>query len=167
MGWQRFSTTQSFVVALHFPLIEKAAKVSSITCEDLPDDMVNHHNGLYSTSKNKAFLTWRYEHRKYFKKRISHGSYSCIIIYRIEKKKGLNLLILLEVLGDSVFHSRAIAALLRHHRSFVLHFLTESGISFKPHLVLSRTQPVIVFRDDVLQCEKSIRFSSGDLEGVL
>ncbi|MFD1096336.1 GNAT family N-acetyltransferase [Salegentibacter chungangensis] len=115
------------------------------------------------------FIQWRYKDPIYkIKKLLSGGSVVAIIVYRIDRIKGIKTIVLCDYYGESKLIQAALQYILRKEGTVFIYFLLNSFTeNIKPLAASTHKKALIVFKENNYKLNEDIVISLGDLEGRL
>lgn len=118
------------------------------------------------TNLSKQFLEWRYLNSKRYK--IAQFPDQNLIIYRLEKLKGLKTLILMDLFGDEKKYTQQVRSLCSKNGVKIVYFLNnEKNRNLNFLFSLERRSQTVLNKDDRYGIVDKIEFSEGDLEAKL
>ena len=167
MGWIRFPTNQQFKIVFTLPFFSNRTNVTTIDPSKLKIDFPFTNEKLTITNKSVSYFNWRYQDARYKIAKIAVKNKNCFVVYRIEKRMGFNMLILLELIGEASIHRIVLKKLAYFHRCFFIYYLENKLLNYKPLFSFPKNNPVIVYKEDKLNIITDILFSAGDLEGII
>ena len=118
------------------------------------------------THLSQEFLEWRYLNSKRYKiARFRNGN---VIVYRLERLKGINTLVLMDMFGEEGSFSKEVRSICLKNSVKLVYFLNNqknSGLNFL--FSLERRSQTVLYKDDRYGIVDKIEFSEGDLEAKL
>ena len=132
------------------------------------DQIIDSGNN-FLVGNSLQFIQWRYKDPVYkIKKLFSEGIVVAIIVYRIDRIKGIKTIVLCDYYGKSKFIRPAVQYILRMEGTVFIYFLLNSFTkNIKPLAASTHKKALIVFKENNYKLNKDILISLGDLEGRL
>lgn len=122
----------------------------------------------YHVGNTLAFIKWRYKDPRYSIKQYEKKGTTSIVVYRKEKLKGVNTLILCDFLGDLSMIQEIISSLTKAEKIFFIYFLeNQETRKIKFALKLKHRKALIVLKENNFSASDNLVISLGDLEGIL
>jgi len=167
MGWKSFEGMLNFKVAFVLPFISK-----KVSLKKVDNNLISIHDlkldyNYFRTHLTDSYLRWRYKDPIYKIASINVYGVNSVIIYRLEKIKGIKTLIINEIIGDFKVSSIAIRQLVSKEMVFLVYYLDNTFLKLNFVFSKRKGDAVVVYRDDSYSLMKDVYFSSGDLEGRL
>jgi len=165
MGWEEFEPSFNYYLSFLLPSA-KFAKRIYFPKENLADaTLVNfNYTNRFKTNTTLEFLKWRYSNKDYTFSIYKEDLSSLLIVFRIQKVKGLKTLILVDYVGSTELLKSALKGL-----AFKLKIITVYGLNLNYIFNLNKFSGLskVVYKHDIKKIQNSIGFSLGDLEGRL
>jgi len=165
MGWEEFKSSFNYYLSFILPSAKLAKRICFPEKNLAYAGLVNiNYTKRFKTNTTLEFLKWRYSDNDYTFSRYKEGSSSLLIIFRLQKVKGLKTLILVDYLGSTELLKNALKGL-----AFKLKIITVYGLNINYIFNLSKYSGLskVVYRHDTKRIQNCIDFSLGDLEGRL
>ncbi len=161
MGWAEFVKINQYKLGV-VNLVNKTIQFDNVSYKDLNYLYLNANDG---TNISTEFLKWRY--RKHFYK-IAKFDSGGFLIYKIERIKGIKMLILFEIFGDVLQFPNYLTSVCMKNNLIIVYFLDSvMNRNLGVRISLNRGKQVVVYKNDKLKIVNKIHFSLGDLEGKL
>ncbi|MDX1718628.1 MAG: GNAT family N-acetyltransferase [Salegentibacter mishustinae] len=164
LGWNKFPKKLDYKISIFSP-----QKVTSkiISVKEIDDEVLSLDSNFYKTNHSKDYLRWRYQDSTYKAIKLEVNTHKLYVIFRIQKIKGITLIVLNEVFGDPQYHTAAVRTLCYRFKTIFVHHLNTQFVSISSLMSLSRNNSEVLYRDDKKSIIKRVLFSSGDLEGKI
>lgn len=167
MGWERYRNDLNFFVAPVIPFT-----LETISCKRIPVKEIfikerNFEIEAYHTNRSTEFIHWRYENESYRAAKVEVRGRTLFIIYKIIKIKGINTLVINEIIGDKKFHSPAVKGLMLELKIYIIYYLKNALLGLDFIISQKRQNSVVVYKEDSKNIISDLLFSAGDLEGRL
>lgn len=124
----------------------------------------------YLAGNSLDFLSWRYREKRYIISEYTENESGPVnyIVHRIERKKGLKVIVLCDYFGDTQQLQKALIKVCRMEKTYLIYYL-ENKINNKLNFLYTskNKKAVIVFKKYLSQLPKNIVITLGDLEGRL
>ncbi|NJW53437.1 GNAT family N-acetyltransferase [Salinimicrobium oceani] len=122
----------------------------------------------YHVGNTLSFVKWRYQDKRYRIKQYDKNGSSNIIVYRHEKLKGVNSLVLCDFLGDPFLIQEVMSSVCKAEKNFFVYFLENLVTqNLKFLLKLKHRKALIVLKENNFSAPDNLVISLGDLEGIL
>lgn len=159
MGWKKHDQSSNFQIGIVNPFKKSIDLGTEPYCKF---SLTNKK--FTSTCKSIPYLKWRYSHPKYLTRSL-RNSYA---IYSLTKFKGINGLIIYELLGEKSNFNMLIHSLCKHHRSYLIYYFNSQEFKLINFIkTFKRKEAVIVFKEVKNIDVSKFSFTLGDLEGKL
>lgn len=166
MGWKDFNRSSHFSLAFVVPLLQEKGTVKDVHVEDI-DTCEDHSKAqFWTTARRKEYLRWRYSKDKYSVYRYSVEEESVYFIYRKEKRRQISTIILYEIIGNPLLHTRGVKKMMSHEKIFFVYYLNNCSTNLVFSLKLKRGASDVVLRNDKNKVENDMCFCAGDLEAI-
>jgi len=167
MGWVSYGGRLNFKAAFVFPFSRNNIALERIPLKLIDINDLKLEYNQFRTHLTNDYLHWRYIDAVYKSVSISCEGKKSIIIYRIEKIKGIKILIINEIFGEFQNKIQAIRQLVSKENAFLIYYLENKFSKLDFVLSMNKGDAVVVYREDHFNIIEGISFSSGDLEGRL
>nr|WP_198012039.1 GNAT family N-acetyltransferase [Gillisia sp. CAL575] len=168
LGWSALKDQYYFKVGIISPLnFGRSLKLSEVDLSINVSRSQNNHNYLV-TANSLEFIKWRYKDSDYnIKQFIIDGSMN-MIVYRVEKLKGIKTIILCDYMGDETIINEAVKSISRLENIFVLYCLNNS-ITKNIKFIWSKKQgdAIMIYKENNCNFNDNISISLGDIEARL
>lgn len=167
MGWVSFPDKLHFKAAFVFPFNRK-----NIVLEKTPISLININNlnldyNYFRTHLTNDYLHWRYKDAIYKSIKVICEGKMSVVIYKLERIKGIKTLIINEIFGEIQNKTQVIKQLASKEKVFLVYYLENKFSKLDFVLSIKKGDAVVVYREDNLDLMKKMSFSLGDLEGRL
>jgi hypothetical protein len=167
MGWVNFGERLNYKAAFVLPFSRKNIALERIPLKLIDVNDLKLEYNQFRTHLTNEYLHWRYKDAVYKAVSISCEGKMSIIIYRIEKIKGIKTLIINEIIGEFQNKTQAIRQLVSKEKVFLIYYLENKFSKLDFVLSMNKGDAVVVYREDHFNIMKGMSFSLGDLEGRL
>lgn len=168
LGWQSFIDQYYFNIGIISPLkLTKKILLKDFNSKTQIVENLNRHNHLV-TADSWKFIKWRYQFGEYKIKQFIEKDVFNLIVYRLDKIKGLNTIILCDYIGNTSYINDAVRSISRLENINIIYYL-KNDITCKINFIFIKKlrQAVIIYKENNYYYTGNICVSLGDLEGKL
>jgi hypothetical protein len=123
---------------------------------------------IFLAGNNLQFISWRYQQDNYFIYEYLEEKRANYIIYRIEKKNKLKVIVLCDFFGDISKLNNALIEVSKNEKIFLIYYLdNQLNRKLKTFFNIKHKKAVIVFKKNMFNIPENLIISLGDLEGRL
>lgn len=164
MGWKGWKDFKYKAGLVNF--LGNSEEYKDIVSKEIVFDQSWLQSYPCQTNLSKDFLEWRYLNSERYK--IAQFQDENLIIYRLQKLKGLNTLILMDMFGDEKKFSKQVRSIcLKNNVKIVYYLNNQKSRNLKFLFSLERRSQTVLNKDDRYGIVDKIEFSEGDLEAKL
>lgn len=123
---------------------------------------------IYLAGNNRKFINWRYRENKYHVFEFHHNNEINYVVYRIEVKNKLRVIVLCNYFGDEEKINLTLNKVCRKEKTFLIYYL-QNRITDNIKFLFTQKykRAVIVFKDELNKIPSNLVIALGDLEGRL
>lgn len=164
MGWKGWKDFKYKAGLINF--FGSSKDYEEITSKEISFEQAWLDDYPCQTKLSKDFLEWRYLNSERYK--IAQFPDGNVIIYRLEKLKGLKALILMDMFGDKQRFNKQVRSVCLKNDVKIVYFLNnQKNRELKFLFSLERRSQTVLNKDDRYGIVNKIEFSEGDLEAKL
>ncbi|MDR5590572.1 GNAT family N-acetyltransferase [Christiangramia sp. SM2212] len=160
MGWQEMQNAPSIRLGLINPFntsnnykVVSKGEYAACGC---------NYEKTTTTNLESGYLDWRYISDR----NVMFTNENASIIYSIEKRKGVKIVIVFEALGDSTEFSKLLGSISKYENAYFCLYSVNIQ-QLKPLFSIEKKKSTVVFKDDDKNVINNTRLTLGDLEGIL
>ena len=166
LGWKEFQNKLFFWIAFCLPVFSREGKIEDRKITDLKITEVEKESS-WSTVKSKEYLQWRFRSDDYCVSVFRSVAGEVQLIYRIEKRKKIRMIVLLELIGKKEIFTQAVKKLMSQKKIFFVYFLDNCSTRLHFKFRLKRRASAVLIKEDNGGSSKELCFSAADLEAKL
>jgi len=157
MGWVNSPDSGFFKLGLVNPFY-RTSQISNLEF----NKFIKPTPSFVETNRTKEFLLWRYSNPKYEIKCIGND----VIVFSRIRMKGIKTIVIFELIGESNNFGLLISSVVKYSGSWMVYYYNSEELPSNLFIKsITRQKAVIVTKQ--LSISPSLKFSLGDLEGVL
>lgn len=164
MGWKQTEKPFNYRLGFVNPFL-KPKEFDLVDVDALDMEFLPSCKGKYSTMVSGDYFKWRYRFPKY---KIAKFKDKTIAVFKVEKIKGMKVILVFEFCGDRNKVNDYLNSLALKQGVFWIYYLKDNGLSKKEFFVsLKRGKQDVVLKDNGSKKLQYLNFSAGDLEGIM
>lgn len=136
--------------------------------DELASEEILCYQNYFLVGNTLRFIKWRYQNEAYTVKQYTKNNRTNYIVYRKEKKKKINTIILCDFYGDDTMVNEVIFNVCKTEKIFLIYFL-DNKINKKINFILKRNhkKALVVMKLNNFTIPDNLVISLGDMEGRL
>jgi len=168
LGWVEPAQQNSYNIGLISPFGASNHKELKNLDNELVNEEILCYQDYFLVGNTLKFIKWRYQDEAYTVKQFSKNNRTNYIVYRKEKRKKINTIILCDFYGDDAMINEVIFNVCKTEKIFLIYFL-DNNINKKINFIFKRNhkKALVVLKLNNFTIPDNLVVSLGDMEGRL